>query len=85
LGQVRLDRVSKNKSFITYSIANEFRGQNMGYQMLNRALKNSFFKTPLYAVVRKNNEASNKIFIKLGFVILKNYQKNYFIYYLKNN
>ena len=57
----------------------------MGYQMLNRALKNSFFKTSLYAVVRKNNEASYKIFIKLGFVILKNYKKNNFIYYLKNN
>jgi L-amino acid N-acyltransferase YncA len=57
----------------------------MGYQMLNRAFKNSFFKTSLYAVVKKNNEASNKIFTKLGFVSLKNYQKNNFIYYLKNN
>ena len=53
--------------------------------MLYMALKKNFYKTPIYAIVKKNNEASNKIFKKLGFVLLKNYMKNNLIYYLKNN
>ena len=85
LGQVRFDNISKNKTFITYSVSNEFRGKNVGYKMLNMALKKNFYKTPIYATVKKNNEASNKIFKKLGFILLKNYLKNNFIYYLKNN
>ena len=85
LGQIRFDNISKNKTFITYSVSNEFRGKNVGYKMLYMALKKNFYKTPIYAIVKKNNEASNKIFKKLGFVLLKNYMKNNLIYYLKNN
>jgi len=85
LGQVRFDNTKKNKTFITYSVSNEFRGKNVGFSMLNLALKKNIFKTPIYAIVKKNNEASNKIFKKLGFILSKNYQKNNFIYYLKKN
>ena len=53
--------------------------------MLSLALKKNIFNTPIYAIVKKNNEASNKIFKKLGFILLRNYQKNNFIYYLKKN
>jgi len=85
LGQIRFDKISKNKTLLTYSVANEFRGRNIGYKMLNLAFRKNLFKTPLYAIVKKSNEASNNIFRKLGFEILKNYQKNNFIYYLKKN
>ena len=85
LGQIRFDKISKNKTLITYSVANEFRGRNIGYKMLNLAFRKNLFKTPLYAIVKKSNEASNNIFRKLGFEILKNYQKNNFIYCLKKN
>jgi len=84
-GQVRLDKISKQKNLITYSIANEFRGRNIGFLMLNSALKKKFFKGPLYAIVKKHNHASNKIFKKLGFELIKTDKKNKNIYYLKNN
>ena len=84
-GQVRLDKISKQKNLITYSIANEFRGRNIGFLMLNSALKIKFFKGPLYAIVKKHNHASNKIFKKLGFELIKTDKKNKNIYYLKNN
>tara|TARA_B100000902_G_scaffold399197_1_gene468926 strand:- start:3729 stop:5204 length:1476 start_codon:yes stop_codon:yes gene_type:complete len=84
LGQVRFDKISNDKTFITYSVANEFRGMGIGYKMLKLALKKRIFKTRLYAVVKKNNEVSVKIFKKLGFIYLKNHQKRNFIYYLKN-
>ena len=85
LGQVRFDNIAKDKTFITYSVSNEFREKNAGYSMLSLALKKNIFNTPIYAIVKKNNEASNKIFKKLGFILLRNYQKNNFIYYLKKN
>ena len=85
LGQVRFDKISKNKTIITYSVANEFRGKNIGYKMLKLAIKKNSLKTPLYAVVRKNNIASNKIFKKLGFTLFKKDQKSILQYYLKKN
>lgn len=86
IGQVRLDQVSKKKNLITYSVANEFRGKNIGYKMLNLALKNKFYeKKELYAMVKKNNKVSNYIFKKIGFELIKTPTKNNNIYYLKNN
>ena len=46
LGQVRFDKISKKKTFITYSIANEFRGKNIGFKMLDMALKKNPIKLP---------------------------------------
>ena len=44
LGQVRFDKISNDKTFITYSVANEFRGMGIGYKMLKLALKKEFSK-----------------------------------------
>ncbi len=85
LGQVRFDRISKNKTMITYSISNEFRKSDFGLQMLNLALKKNSFKTPVYATVKKNNIPSNKIMKKLGFLIEKKKQKDDLIYYYKKS
>ena len=84
IGQIRFDKVSKNKTFITYSVANEFRGEDLGYQMLKLALEKKIFQNSLYAYVKKKNHSSIKIFKKLGFEFLKNSQKNQSIYHLKN-
>ena len=83
LGQVRFDTNSKKQTFITYAVANEFRGANVGYKMLNLAIKKNSFKTNLYAIVKKNNEASKKIFKKLGFLLFKKDQKCGLVYYSK--
>ena len=85
LGQVRFDKISKKKTFITYSIANEFRGKNIGFKMLDMALKKNSYKTPLFAIVRKKNDASSKIFQKLGFSLLKEDRKRDLIYFSKSN
>lgn len=83
LGHVRLDTNSKKQTFITYSVANEFRGANVGYKMLNLAIKKNSTKTNLFAIVKKNNEPSKKIFKKLGFLLFKIDQKRGLFYYLK--
>jgi len=83
LGQVRFDTNSKKQTFITYAVANEFRGANVGYKMLNLAIKKNSIKTNLYAIVKKNNEASKKIFKKLGFLLFKKDQKRGLVYYSK--
>ena len=84
-GHVRFNKITKNKTIITYSVANEFRGKNVGYRMLKLAIEKNIFKTPLYAVVNKDNIASNKIFKKLGFSLQVNEHKHGFFYYFKNN
>jgi RimJ/RimL family protein N-acetyltransferase len=83
LGHVRFDVNSKKQTFITYAVANEFRGANVGYKMLNLAIKKNSIKTNLYAIVKKNNEASKKIFKKLGFFLFKKDQKRGLVYYSK--
>ena len=55
----------------------------MGYKMLNLAIKKNSIKTNLYAIVKKNNEASKKIFKKLGFLLFKKDQKRGLVYYSK--
>ena len=59
--------------------------KNVGYRMLKLAIEKNIFKTPLYAVVNKDNIASNKIFKKLGFSLQVNEHKHGFFYYFKNN
>ena len=53
--------------------------------MLDIALKKNSYKTPLFAIVKKKNEASNKIFQKLGFSLLKEDQKRDLNYFSKCN
>ena len=53
--------------------------------MLDIALKKNSYKTPLFAIVRKKNKASNKIFQKLGFSLLKEDRKRDLIYFSKIN
>ena len=53
--------------------------------MLDIAIKKNPYKTPLFAIVRKKNEASNKIFKKLGFLLLKKDQKRDLNYFSKYN
>lgn len=83
LGQVRFDTNSQKQTYITYAVSNEFRRANVGYKMLNLAIKKNSIKTNLCAIVKKDNEASKKIFIKLGFLLFKKDQKRGLFYYLK--
>ena len=85
LGQIQFDKVSTNKTYITYSVSSEFRGNNIGFEMINLALKKRICRTEAYAIVRKNDYASKKIFRKLGFKLVKIDQQKKFIYHLKNN
>ena len=85
LGQVRFDKTSKNKTFLTYSVTNEFRGKKIGFNMLRLAIKLKVFNTDLYALVKKNNEFSKKIFKKLGFLEINiDKVKNSIVFYKKN-
>lgn len=83
-GQIRFDQISTKKTFITYSVSNEFRGNNIGYEMLKLAMEKFYLKRPIYAIVKKKNIISKKIFERLGFEKIRN-SKNYTTTYLKNN
>ena len=83
LGQARVDMKSINKGTITYSISNEFRGQNLGYRLIKLLLLRVKKNITLFAKVRNNNQASKKIFEKCGFIIKKNSNNKYYNCYLK--
>ena len=83
IGQVRFDKLLNNKTYITYSVANEFRGKKIGLKMLKMALKKKIFGSTYYAVVRNINHPSNKIFQKLGFKLIKKNSQKKLNYYLK--
>ena len=83
LGQARVDMNSINKGTITYSISNEFRGQNLGYRLIKLLLLRVKKNITLFAKVRNNNQASKKIFEKCGFIIKKNSNNKYYNCYLK--
>ena len=53
--------------------------------MINLALKKKICRTEVYALVKKNNYFSKKIFRKLGFKLVKIEQQKKFIYHFKNN
>ena len=76
LGQVRFDKISNDKTFITYSVANEFRGMGIGYKMLV-GIKKEFSKQD-FMLCKKNNEVSIKIF-KIRFYLPKKSSKILFI------
>ena len=53
--------------------------------MLRLAIKLKVFNTDLYALVKKNNEFSKKIFKKLGFLEINiDKVKNSIVFYKKN-
>ncbi|WP_343695602.1 GNAT family N-acetyltransferase [Flavobacterium sp.] len=64
-GQIRIDEID-SVWHIDYSIDYNYRGQGLGTQIVNLLLKK--FKTFKFkATVKKYNEASSSVFIKLGF------------------
>jgi len=67
IGQVRLDKISKNKINITYAISNEFRENSYGIKMIKIILNKVSKGLNLIACVRKFNLPSRKIFNKIGF------------------
>ena len=75
-------KFQKKKILITYSVSNEFRGNNIGYKMIKLALEKFYLKRPIYAIVKKKNIASKKIFEKLSFEKIKTNQ-NHTVTYLK--
>ena len=83
LGQARVDMNNINKGTITYSISNEFRGQNLGYRLIKLLLLKVKKNITLFAKVRTNNKASKKIFKKCGFLIKKDTKNKYFNCYIK--
>jgi len=70
IGQVRFDIVNSNAE-ISYSVDDKFRGKGIGKELLILAineLKNECSDiSEINAKVKKQNIASNKIFMKLGF------------------
>ncbi|MBO5483674.1 MAG: GNAT family N-acetyltransferase [Lachnospiraceae bacterium] len=67
VGQVRLD-LEENVGTISYSIAADYRGRGLGYQMLQmlEEVMPQRVET-LHAVVKEENTASQRCFEKLGY------------------
>ena len=75
VGQVRFDRIGE-EYVISYSLASQFRGLSLGEKILQQAI-NKFKKTccgTLRAEVKVDNAASNRIFMKLGFIEIESLQ-----------
>ena len=83
VGQVRTDTGRVNNIFIDYAVSNEFRGQGLGYKMLKMIYKKIPKNMTIVALVKKNNIPSIKIFEKLGYRVIKNYNKNILKYEFK--
>lgn len=69
IGQVRLDK-SNNEATIDYSIDKNYRGKGFGEIILKQALlkyRKDNPKLSIFAFVKKNNTASNHVFLNLNF------------------
>lgn len=79
IGQIRLDFSEEERNWIiSYSIDEKFRGQKLGFEMISLILKKHVDKD-FVALVKNDNVASQRVFLKAGFVeIDKN--KDYFVY-----
>ena len=83
IGQIRLDQQKKG-ILISYSIDKNYRNRGYGLiliKKLERIAKKYFKNKTLYAKVKKENIASNKIFTAINY---KCYYKNNFFYYKKS-
>lgn len=74
VGQVRLDE-ENGSWWIDYSIDKKFRGYGLGTVILEKALRTVKGKK-IDAIVKEGNEASAKVFQKLGFVQMGNREVN---------
>ena len=63
LGQVRFDTNSKNQTFITYAVANEFRGAKHSSELARKLEKEGKLKikTPFQIISIEGNEKINAI------------------------
>tara|TARA_B110000967_G_C18307700_1_gene281438 strand:+ start:20 stop:469 length:450 start_codon:yes stop_codon:yes gene_type:complete len=82
IGLVRIDSIKK-EFFLSYLVDKKKRNKGIGHQMLNKIIKKYKNKKKVFkARVKKDNFASNSIFIKLGFKI-KYTNKNILLYKLE--
>jgi RimJ/RimL family protein N-acetyltransferase len=82
IGLVRID-YKKKEFFLSYLVDKKKRNQGFGYQMLIKIIKKYKNKKKIFkARVKRDNLASNSIFIKLGFKI-KYRNQNTFLYELE--
>lgn len=84
IGLVRVD-YKKKEIFLSYLVDKKKRNKGFGYQMLSKIIKILKKKGRIFkARVKRDNVASNSIFIKLGFKIkYTNQNKNTFLYRLE--
>ena len=66
IGQIRIDKVDKDRWVIDYSIDNNQRGKGYGFLMIN-ALTRRYENLKFLAIVKNENIASKRVFEKLGF------------------
>ena len=80
IGQIRIDKVAKDRWVIDYSIDKDQRGKGYGFLMTNALLKryNNF---KFLAIVKSENIPSQKVFEKLKFSREFNYVDKIFKYY----
>ena len=87
VGQIRFDMDrTQRETTISYAIAQEHRGKGIGLSVVKMGLE-LFFKSEkdilhVNAIVKSTNEASRKIFDRLGFQI--NAEENGFLHYIKS-
>ena len=82
IGQIRIDKVDKDRWVIDYSIDKDHRGKGYGFLMTN-ALLRSYNNFKFLAIVRSENIPSQKVFEKLNF-IRKFHQEDGIIKYYYN-
>lgn len=82
IGQIRIDKVDKDRWVIDYSIDKDHRGKGYGFLMTN-ALLRRYNNLKFLAIVRSENIPSQKVFEKLNF-IRKFHQEDEIIKYYHN-
>ncbi|MDX2171932.1 MAG: GNAT family N-acetyltransferase [Bacteroidota bacterium] len=78
VGQVRIDK-SNDEIVIGISIDEKFRGNGLGFNMLNQACDDYLFKYPeakIFAYIKEENIASINQFSKAGFIKVENLKVN---------
>ncbi len=88
IGQVRIQKISKNNALISISVDKNFRGRGYGVQMLKKSIEifhKAYPTIVINAYVKIENIASKNIFEKSGFkfmeeLIYKNTNSFHYIY-----
>jgi len=75
VGQVRFDRILGNENgyVVSFGLAKDFRGRGLGTRLLQGAMKKLYSKAQparVVAYIKKENEASLKCFLHVGFRLL---------------